>query len=93
MRPYWGAETGALHCTWIEQRAQGLLRLFPSVLRGNPGAGATPERGYFSHNAAEIRLWLDGTFTLDGDMHPASAETGPLRITKGGELEFLYIEG
>jgi diacylglycerol kinase family enzyme len=91
MRPYWGTETGALHCTWIEQRAQSLLRLFPSVLRGKPGAGATPERGYFSHNAGEIRLWLDGTFTLDGDMHPASTATGPLVITEGGELEFLYI--
>ncbi len=91
MRPYWGTETGALHCTWVEQRAQSLLRLFPSVLRGNPGARATPERGYFSHNAREIRLWLDGTFTVDGDMHPASTEAGPLRITKGGELEFIYI--
>jgi len=91
MRPYWGTETGALHCTWIEYRAQSLLRLFPSVLRGKPRAGATPERGYFSHNAGEIRLWLDGTFTLDGDMHPASTATGPLVITEGGKLEFLYI--
>ena len=91
MRPYWGTETGALHCTWIEQRAQSLLRLFPSVLRGKPGAGATAERGYFSHNAREIRLWVDGTFTLDGDMHPASTETGPLSISKGGELEFIGI--
>ena len=91
MRPYWGTETGALHCTWIEQRAQSLLRLFPSVLRDKPGVRVTPERGYFSHNARDIRLWVDGTFTLDGDMHPASTETGPLSISKGGELEFICI--
>lgn len=91
MRPYWGSETGALHCTWIEQPAGSLLRQIPSVLRGKPGARATPERGYFSHNAEQLRVWLDGTFTLDGDMHQASTETGPLSITRDGELEFIYI--
>ncbi len=93
MRPYWGRERGPLHCTWIEHPAHRLLRLMPSVLRGNPGARATPKHGYFSHNAQEIRLWLDGTFTLDGDMHAVSTETGPLVITEGGQLEFLYIGG
>jgi diacylglycerol kinase (ATP) len=92
MRPYWGRERAPLHCTWIEHPAQRLLRLMPAVLRGKPGARATPERGYFSHNAREIRLGLDGTFTLDGDMHPVSTETGPLVISAGGKLEFLYLD-
>ena len=89
MRPYWGGEPGPLHCTWIEKRATGLLRLFPSVLRGKPAASATPEQGYFSHNTELIRLWLDGAFTLDGDMHQAAIQNGPLTISTAGELEFL----
>ncbi len=92
IRPHWGAETGPLHCTWIEAPAPGLIRLFPSVLRGKPGAGATPERGYCSHNTQELRLWLDGTFTLDGDMHEASSAAGPLTVSNGGELEFIRID-
>jgi len=92
MRPYWGTEPGALHCTWIEKPAASLLRLFPSVLRGKPAAGASPERGYFSHNSEQIRLWLDGGFTLDGDMHQASSERGPLTVSKGGELEFVCLD-
>jgi hypothetical protein len=92
MRPYWGGESGPLHCTWIEQPARSLMRLFPSVLRGKPAAGATPAHGYFSHNCAQMRLWFDGTFTLDGEMYQASRETGPLTVSTGGELEFLRID-
>jgi diacylglycerol kinase (ATP) len=92
MRPYWGREKGSLHCTWIEQPARSLMRLFPSVLRGAPAARATPEHGYFSHNSGRIRLWFDGGFTLDGEMHQASLDTSPLTISNGAELEFLRID-
>jgi hypothetical protein len=92
MRPYWGSESGALHCTWIEPPARGLLGAMPSVLRGTAGKRVTPQRGYFSHNTQELRLWLNDTFTLDGDMHRADSESGPLRIACGAELAFLCIE-
>lgn len=91
MHPYWGQEPGPLHCTWIEKPAPRLLRLFPSLLRGKPGAFATPARGYRSHNAEQIRLWMDGTFTLDGEMHQASTASGPLMISNGGTLEFVRL--
>jgi hypothetical protein len=39
-----------------------------------------------------MRLWFDGTFTLDGEMYQASRETGPLTVSTGGELEFLRID-
>jgi hypothetical protein len=91
MHPYWGQEPGPLHCTWIEKPAPRLLRLFPSLLRGKPPAFATPARGYHSHNAGQIRLWMDGTFTLDGEMHQASTASGPLTISSSGELEFIRI--
>ena len=91
MHPYWGRETAALHCTWVEKPAPRLLRLFPSLMRGKPRPYATPARGYFSHNAGQIQLWMDGTFTLDGEMYQASTGNGPLTVSSAGELEFLRI--
>jgi hypothetical protein len=80
-----------LHCTWIEWPAPRLLRLFPSLLRGRPGTAAAPQNGYFSHNVDQIRLWLDGTFTLDGEMYDASVDHGPVTVASAGELEFIRI--
>lgn len=91
MRPWWGQEEAPLHCTWLEKPAPRLLRLFPSLLRGKPGAFATPERGYCSHNAQEIRLWMDAGYTLDGEIHEARTADGPLTISSAGVLEFMRI--
>jgi hypothetical protein len=35
---------------------------------------------------------MDGLFTLDGEMHAASRECGPVTITTGGTLNFLRID-
>jgi hypothetical protein len=92
LHPFWGQEAAPLHCTWIEKPTRKVLRAFPSVVRGRPNRHATPENGYFSHNAQQIRLWMDGLFTLDGEMHAASRECGPVTITTGGTLNFLRID-
>jgi len=89
--PFWGREPGPLHCTWIEKPTRRVLRAFPSLVRGKPNRHVTPDNGYFSHNAQQLRLWMDGLFTLDGEMHRASAEHGPLTITSAGNLSFLRI--
>lgn len=91
LRPWWGTETGVLHCTWMEQPSRHVLRAFPALLRGKPNRHVNTENGYFSHNAGLIRLQLDGTFTLDGEMHHASREHGPLTITNGSTLEFVRM--
>jgi diacylglycerol kinase (ATP) len=91
LRPYWGQEQGALHSTWMEKPTKNVLRAFPAVIRGKENRHVTPENGYFSHNADQIQLQLDGIFTLDGEMHTASREHGPLRISNGGTVEFLRI--
>jgi hypothetical protein len=62
------------------------------VLRGKPNRHVTPANGYFSHNAGQIRLWMDGLFALDGEMHPASREHGPITITNGGNIDFLRMD-
>ena len=92
LRPFWGQEAGPLHCTWIEKPTRKVLRAFPAVVRGRPNRFVTPGNGYFSHNAEQIRLWMDGLFALDGEMHQASREHGPITITNGGNLDFLRID-
>jgi len=91
LRPYWGKEQGVLHGTWVEKPTKKLLRAFPSLLRGKENPHVIPANGYFSHNADRIELHMDGLFTLDGEMHPASREYGPLHISNGGTIEFMRI--
>jgi diacylglycerol kinase (ATP) len=92
LHPFWGQEAGPLHCTWIEKPTRKVLRAFPSVVRGKPNRHVTPDNGYFSHNAEHIRMWMDGLFTLDGEIHEASRQHGPVTITTGGTLDFLRID-
>ena len=89
--PFWGKEPGVLRCTWMEKPTRRLWRAFPALVRGRPNRHLSADNGYFSHNADEIRLLMDGIFTLDGEMHQARREHGPLVISNGGNLEFLRI--
>jgi hypothetical protein len=91
LRPYWGIENAPLHCTWVQRPTRKVFRAFPSVLRGRPNRHAGQENGYFSHNAREIRLWIDGAFTLDGEIYHASTEHGPVTVSNGGDIEFIRI--
>jgi len=91
IHPWWGQEAQALHSTWIEKSAPGLVRRLAGLLRGKPGAGATAENGYFSHNVRQLELDMDASFTIDGERYQASREQGPVRIATGGHIEFLRI--
>jgi hypothetical protein len=90
-RPFWGQEDAPLHCTWIEKPTRKILRAFPAVLRGNTHRHLTPGNGYFSHNAERIQLLMDGQFALDGEMHRASRQQGPITISNGGNIDFLRM--
>ncbi|VAW79936.1 hypothetical protein MNBD_GAMMA13-2048 [hydrothermal vent metagenome] len=92
LKPYWGREQKALHCTWIEKPTHKVMRAFPALIRGKKNRYVTPENGYCSHNVDQLQLYLDGAFAVDGEIHHASREYGPLTISNGGELEFLRIE-
>ena len=89
MRPYWGSEQGALRLTLIENRPERLLRAFPGIVRGRPNRFVTEAAGYHSHNAQEIRLLLDGRFSLDGELYPARSELGPLILDRAGSVRFV----
>jgi len=90
-RPYWGVENAPLHCTWVQQPTGKVFRAFHSVLRGRPNRHAGQENGYFSHNAGEIRLWIDGAFAVDGEIYHASTAHGPVIVSNGGDIEFIRL--
>ena len=89
--PYWGVENAPLHCTWVQRPTRKVFRAFHSVLRGRPNRHAGQENGYFSHNAREIRLWIDGAFAVDGEIYHASTEHGPVTVSNGGDIEFIRL--
>ena len=91
IRPFWGRESGLLALSLIESGAPGLLRNFPGLLRGCPGPRATPEAGYHSHRASELRLSFDGACNLDGEILQLSRADGPLRVSAVGPLQFLRL--
>lgn len=88
--PYWGEENAPLHCTWIQKPARRLLRIIPYILRGRRSKYLTRNNGYYSVNAGQIRLWMDASYAIDGEIYPASSEH-PIIVDNGGTLQFLRI--
>ena len=91
MRPYWGREDGPLHYTAIGTEPRHLLRVLPTLFRSRGSRYAIPENGYFSHNVHEIKLEMEGEFTLDGELY--SAEQGLVTIEPAGPFRFLCFSG
>jgi hypothetical protein len=91
LRPYWGTQPGALHFTAIADQAQHLMRVLPTMARGHRCRLRTPQNGYFSHNAEEVRLKLNSGFMLDGELHPVGPDPENVVIRRGGQASFLRI--
>jgi len=89
IHPYWGSEDGPLHYTAVEASPRHFIRALPSILRGRQGALSTPLNGYFSHNAAEIKLNLDSGFTLDGQLYTPEKGREPTVVQAGATASFL----
>jgi diacylglycerol kinase (ATP) len=88
LHPFWGSEAAPLHFTALKMKPPHLLRNLPFLLWGRRTATATPENGFFSHNAGRIALDYRGRFTLDGELFEARA---PLTIQAAGPARFLRI--
>ncbi len=86
MRPFWGTETGALRLTVMDQGCSRFLRTFIQIARGKPGANATPEQGYHSHNADSVAFTMRGKINLDGEIHEVD---GQVTVSATPTLEFL----
>lgn len=89
LRPYWGSETAPLHYTAVTAGARYVIRVLPSLLRGRQHRYGTPQHGYVSHNVHEVRLTLQGGFTLDGELLMADSRLGPVVVQDAGRVSFL----
>jgi len=87
--PYWGDNKGALHFTAIQSHAKHALRTIPPIFWGRTNRHVTPENGYWSQKVDSLELTLDGTFAIDGEIYSTDTDQGPVRITRGGEINFL----
>ncbi|HEU0197882.1 MAG TPA: diacylglycerol kinase family protein [Nevskiaceae bacterium] len=92
LRPYWGQEPKPLHYTAVATRSRYLRRLLPSILRGRSDARLRPENGYYSANVDRLEFYLDGTYMLDGEIHPVRRADGPLCVTALPPIEFIVPE-
>lgn len=91
IRPYWGHEPGVLRLSVIRDHPEHFLRAFPAVLRGRPNRFVTPQAGYLSHNAQHIKLYMNGSYNLDGEIFHAQRAAGPVIISNAGEITFIKI--
>ena len=92
IQPYWGDEAGSLRLTAILDPAEHFLRAFPAVLRGRPNRFVNSQAGYLSHNARQhIKLYMDGSYNLDGEIFHARRAEGPVIISNAGEITFIKL--
>ncbi len=91
MRPHWGQEEGALRLTAVNANPKYFLRAMAAVCQGRRSRLLTAENGFYSHNAHEIRIALDGGFALDGELFQAGPHEGELVLDAGGQAAFLRL--
>lgn len=88
LRPFWGSEPRPMHCTAVLHPAGHLLRALPALARGRPNRHLTQSNGYLSHNANRIRLYLQETFTFDGELFE-SAPGESVVLTADQHVSFI----
>jgi hypothetical protein len=91
IHPYWGVESGPLHYTAVRAYPRHLLMALPAVLCGRRGNFGTIKNGFYSHNAHEVKLFLEGGFTLDGQLYTPENREKPTVVRYGGMANFIRI--
>jgi len=91
LTPYWGGGEGPLRLTTVRFHPAHPLRTLPGLMRGRTGRYATPENGYRSGRLDDLELSMDGPITLDGEIHHARRDRGPIRISNGGDVRFVVV--
>ena len=91
LHPFWAQGDNPLHLTAVSTGFRHLFRAMPALTKGHRNRYASPENGYVSVNAHEIRLNMDGGFAIDGELFRADPKRGPLVIQEGGIAEFLRL--
>ena len=88
MRPFWGEGEGPLRLTVVDRGCRSFLPNFVSIIRGRPGPGARPDRGYHSTNARALQIDMEGPINLDGEL---LTTTGSLVVTATAPVTFLRL--
>jgi len=91
LRPFWGQEKGPLRFTAVRSPAKHLLRVLPSLARGRPTDKGTLENGYYSNNVDEVKLFLDSSVALDGEIYTPETIHQPTVLQCGGTATFLRL--
>jgi diacylglycerol kinase (ATP) len=91
LRPFWAQGDDPLHLTAMSAGFRHLFRALPALAIGRRNRYASPENGYVSVNAREIRLGMDGGFAIDGELFRADRKQGPLVIREAGPADFLRL--
>jgi diacylglycerol kinase family enzyme len=91
LRPFWAQDDNPLHLTAVSARFRHLFRALPAMAKGRGNRYTSPENGYVSVNAREIRLDMDGAFAIDGELFRADRKRGPLVIQEAGPADFLRL--
>jgi diacylglycerol kinase (ATP) len=91
LRPFWAQGENPLHLTTMSAGFRHLFRALPAMAIGRINRYTSPENGYVSVNAREIRLDMDGGFAIDGELFRADRKRGPLVIQEAGPADFLRL--
>ncbi|MGI9263861.1 MAG: diacylglycerol/lipid kinase family protein [Gammaproteobacteria bacterium] len=90
IKPWWSEKEGPVHLTALRRKPDALLRLAPSLLRGQAHRLMTPEHGYRSGNVSCFDLRSTTGFALDGELFPlATNEFARVRATAA--IDFLDL--
>ncbi len=89
IRPFWARGGAPIACTLVDAGAERFLRRLPALLRGDAGAGLTPEAGYESFGAERLVVELDEPWALDGELFDLP---GRLELDTLGPIAFVELE-
>ena len=88
-RPFWGTQGRPIRHMRIGYEPKRLIRLAPRILYGDDGR-KLPENDYRSGGAAQLELWLDAPFTIDGEFFTPDP-TRPVRVTADEVVRFVRL--
>ena len=80
---------GPLRLSALTRHPQKLWRELPGIVRGRPSSRVVRKNGYWLAATDMIKLKLQGTVALDGEMYDIEPEPGYVTIEHAGNCPFI----